>query len=331
MAFNRNPWKKTTVRRGRYAATYTIRSRLVLEVASELVGVETWPYGQARLTLREQGAKDWKVCLFGSDAAAAINEVALGRVHLAMINPAAPLALALRGKGPFKKSIPLRAITVIPAPDQLAFAVAERTGITSLADIRERRFPLRVSLRGQRDHSVHLIVKQVLSAAGFSLADIVAWGGEVHYDEGLPRSPNRMGAVRKGKIDAIFDEAVGAWANMALDLGMRFLPLEEPLVRSLEKLGFRRSLIPRSRYPKLEDDALCLDFSGWPVFTHANVPNEIITHICAALEARKDRIPWQGEGPLPLDRMCRDTPEGPLNIPLHPAARSFWRKCGYLG
>jgi TRAP-type uncharacterized transport system substrate-binding protein len=28
--------------------------------------------------------------------------------------------------------------------------------------------------------------------------------------------------------------------------------------------------------------------------------------------------------------MCRDTPAGPLNIPLHPAAERFWRKLGYL-
>ncbi len=49
-----------------------------------------------------------------------------------------------------------------------------------------------------------------------------------------------------------------------------------------------------------------------------------------ALEARKDRIPWQGEGPLPLERMCRDTPETPLDIPLHPAAERFWHDRGYL-
>jgi hypothetical protein len=50
-----------------------------------------------------------------------------------------------RGKVPFKNPIPLRAITVIPASDQLEFAVAERTGIKFLSEIRERRFPLRVS------------------------------------------------------------------------------------------------------------------------------------------------------------------------------------------
>jgi len=48
------------------------------------------------------------------------------------------------------------------------------------------------------------------------------------------------------------------------------------------------------------------------------------------LEARKDRILWQGQGPLPLEHMCRDTPEGPLDLPLHPAAERFWRAQGYL-
>ncbi len=41
----------------------------------------------------------------------------------------------------------------------------------------------------------------------------------------------------------------------------------------------------------------------------------------------EDRIPWEG---LPLERMCRHTLEGPLDIPLHPAAESFWRERGYL-
>ena len=53
--------------------------------------------------------------------------------------------------------------------------------------------------------------------------------------------------------------------------------------------------------------------------------------VWAALEARKDRLPpGTGEGPLPLDVMCKDTAEGPLGIPLHPAAERFWREQGYL-
>jgi hypothetical protein len=251
-------------------------------------------------------------------------------VQLAISNPAGYLALAVRGTGPFKTPIPLRAITVIPSPDQLAFAVTEKTGLKSFAEIRERRYPLRVSMRGQRDHALHPIVKEVLAAARFSLDDIVSWGGQVRYDDGLPMKDNRLGAMQRGEVDMIIDEAVRGWVNSAAEAGMRVLPLDEPILIKLEALGLRRALIPKSRYPKLPDDVPTLDFSGFAVYTHANVPDAVITSICAALEARKDRIGWQEPGPLPLDWMCRDTSDGPLVIAMHPAAEAFWRERGYL-
>jgi hypothetical protein len=308
----------------------TIRSRLVLEVASELVDQRSWPYRQARISLREQGADEWSVTLFGSDGPAAIDQVARGEVQAAIINPAGVLPLALRGAGPFTTPIPLRAITVIPSPDQLAFVVTEKTGLRSLAEIRERRCPLLVSMRGQMDHSLHLVVNEVFSAAGFSLADITSWGGQVRYDPGLPNNPNRLGAAQRGEIDMIIDEAVRSWVNDAAGSGMRVLPLDETILGNLEGIGFRRAVIPKERYPNLPADVPSLDFSGFAVYTHAIVPDDIVTSICAALEARKNVIAWQEPGPLPLERMCRDSPDGPLNIPLHPAAHRFWRERGYL-
>jgi len=308
----------------------TIRSRLVLEVASELVDQPGWAYRQARVNLRQQGGEDWPVNLFGSDGPAAINEVARGEVQVAIINPAGYLALAVRGTGPFRSPIPLCAITVIPSPDQLAFAVTERTGLKSLHEIRERHFPLRVSMRGQRDHALHPIVREVLAAAGFSLDDIVSWGGQVRYDEGLPIKDNRLGAMERGEVDMIIDEAVRGWVTSAVEAGMRVLPLDESLLTKLEALGLRRAIIPKERYPKLQLNVPTLDFSGFAVYTHADVPDGVVTSVCAALEARKDRIGWQEPGPLPLDWMCRDTPDGPLVIPLHPAAERFWRERGYL-
>ena len=52
---------------------------------------------------------------------------------------------------------------------------------------------------------------------------------------------------------------------------------------------------------------------------------------CEALDARRDTIPSdEGTPPLPVHLMCKDTREGPLDIPLHPAAEAFWRERGYL-
>ncbi|MGH7871571.1 MAG: TAXI family TRAP transporter solute-binding subunit [Candidatus Binatia bacterium] len=308
----------------------TIRSRLVLEVAAELVDHPDWTERQARVSLRPQGADHWPINLIASDGPAAIDLVATGEMQLAISNPAMYLALAVRGAGPFRSPIPLRAITVIPSPDQLAFAVTAKTGLKSLHDIRARRFPLRVSMRGQKDHALHPIVDQVFAAAGFSLGDIVSWGGQVRYDDGLPMKSNRFGAMQRGEVDMIVDEAVRGWINAAAEAGMHALALDETMLNKLEKLGLRRAVIPKARYPKMVQDVPTLDFSGFAVYTHAAVPDAVVTAICAALEARKDRIGWQEPGPLPLERMCRDTADGPLMIPLHPAAERFWRGRRYL-
>src|SRR4249920_89083 len=238
---------------------HTTRSRLMLEVASELVNRRDWPYLQAQVSLRVQGGNDWPVTLFASDSPAAIWEVASGKVQFAIINPSMILKMAALGSSPFTEPLPLRAIAVLPSSDQMLFAVTARTRLKSFADIRERRFPLRVSLRGQPDHSLHVITNHVLSAAGFSLDDIVSWGGEVRYDAGMPYGPNRIGAVQRGEIHAVFDEGASTWGNMALELGMTFLPLDVEPMKHLERLGLRSGLIERTNFPKLIRDVPSID------------------------------------------------------------------------
>jgi len=309
---------------------HTTRSRLMLEVASELVNRRDWPYLQTRISLREQGSNEWPVTLFASDSPAAIPEVASGKTQFAIINPSMILKLAALGSAPFNAPLPLRAIAVLPSLDQMVFAVSTDTGLKSFADIRARRFPLKVSLRGQPDHSLHIITNHVLAAAGFTLEDIISWGGEVRYDRGMAYGANRIGAVQRGEIHAIFDEGASTWGNMALELGMNFLSLDETLLTRLESIGLRRGLIEQKNFSKLHADVATLDFSGWPIYTHGDTPDLLVRDFCRALDASKDRIPWAEDAPLPLAQMVRDTPEGHLEVPLHPAAEKFWRERGYL-
>lgn len=308
-----------------------IRSIMLLEMASEMVSDRAWQVWrptQARLLMHKQGStKPWEYCLFASATTAGIDEVARGEVQLAMLNPAAPLALAVGGTGPFVEPLPLRVITTIPSWDQFGFAVAERTGITSLSDIRDRRYPLKISMRDQPDHADYMLVNEAFRALGFSLDDVVSWGGQVIQH---PRIAVDAGALQAGEFDAFFEEEVRLWLGQALDAGMRLLPLEGVVRKELESLGWRSSALTRSEYPRLADDVPTPDFSGWPVFTHADAPDELVRWFCTALEARKDRIPWEGGWTLPLERMCKDGPDTPLTAPLHPAAEAFWRERGYL-
>ena len=309
---------------------HTTRSRLMLEVASQLVNCKDFPYLQARVQLREQGAAEWPLTLFASDSPATIAEVGSGNVQFAIVNPSMILKIAALGSAPFKEPIPLKVIAVLPSLDQMVFAVKRATGLKSFSDIRERKFPLRVSLRAQPDHSLHLIIDHVMAAAGFTLADIVAWGGEVRNDAGMAYGPNRIGAMLRGEIDAIFDEGASAWGNMALELGMNFLSLDEKILQPLEASGLRRGMIAKTNFPKLDVDVLTLDFSGWPIYTHRDTADGLVTDFCRALDESKERIPWAEDAPLPIAEMVRDTPEGHLEVPLHPAAERFWRERGYL-
>jgi hypothetical protein len=124
-------------------------------------------------------------------------------------------------------------------------------------------------------------------------------------------------------VDAIFDEAVKRWTNQALDAGMRFLALEEEHTTRLEEIGFRRATLSKAIYPKLPADVSTVDFSGWPIFTHARVSDDIVRSFCVALDNRKDRIPWQGEGPFPWNGCAKTARRDRWMFRFIPRQRSF--------
>jgi TRAP-type uncharacterized transport system substrate-binding protein len=307
-----------------------MRSRLMLEAATELVGANEWRNRQVMILLRVQGDSQWRTRFYASDGPDSIDMVMSGEADIAICNPGGVLGMAARGRGPFKEALPLRSLLVLPQFDQLGFAVTAKTGLKTLADLKRARYPLKVSLRGQPDHSVHLVCNHVLSAHGMTLDDIVSWGGEVRYTEGLPYGRDRLGAVERGEIDAVWDEALPLWAPRAIEMGIRFLPVDEPQLQALEADGLRRAAITEEEYRGLGATVETIDFSGWPVFCREDASEELIYAFCAALEARKVRIPWLGEEPLPLDRLCKDGKDGALYLPLHPGAERCWRECGYL-
>jgi TRAP-type uncharacterized transport system substrate-binding protein len=225
-------------------------------------------------------------------------------------------------------------IAVLPHDDRLGFAVADRLGFAGLADIAAARYPLRVSVRGSVDACTPIMVDVVLRAYGFSLDDIRGWGGEISYDQPMPNHPSRIGRLERGEIDAIFDEGIVMWANLLAAAGAGFLPLDSEHLTALEAQGFRRALIEKSRYPSLPADVPAVDYSGWPIYCRADTPAPLVEKFCQALVRRRDHIPWDIGGvsqpPLPLERMVRESPVTPLDVPLHPQAAAVWQQHGFL-
>src|SRR5437667_9303052 len=119
-----------TASQGRVAIAATVAAsfytRFRLPHPSELV--LTMGYGQ----------------LAGTDVPTVIDQ---RHFNFGFANPAGVVRMAYLGRGCYQKKMALRAIGVFPSWDRLVFAVRNDTGIRSMEEIREEKYPLRVSTR----------------------------------------------------------------------------------------------------------------------------------------------------------------------------------------
>ena len=263
-----------------------------------------------------------------------IKAVAEGKFSLAWVNPSVLLTMAYRGKGPFRRRLPLRTIAVFPSYDVMGFAIHESTGITSLSQIKKERFPLKLSTRlvtqsALRENSTMFTVAAVMRAAGFSFAELRKWGGKVHLAS-RPSDPARRASIENGTVNAIFDEGIKSWARTALENGFRFLPVEGAVLKSMVAMGYRPTIMPKSRFHGMAEDITTIDFSGWPMIVRADMPDEAVYPICEAIEKRKDVIPTDNYKPLSMAQLCANDEEAPYDVPLHKGAERFYRERGYL-
>ena len=307
------------------------RTKFLWEIGLHIAGDPNTPYYGNRDMCIVVGSgsgetfRPWLRMATGSPILA--HAVCRGELEMAMVNPSGFLTQAYRGTGLFKEPLPVRVIANYPSWDRFVYTLHPRTGLTSLAQIKEKRYPLRLSIREDKTHSTRALVDQTLAAYGFTLADLESWGGSLQLNGG-PGDQRRMDALDARTIDAIFDEGLVLWFEEALAAGMEPVTLEEFALKKLESLGWRRVVIPAGRYPHLKSDHMCLDYSGWPLYTRASLPDEDAYKVCDALQARKDEIFWESSY-TGTGQLGQETEATPLDVPLHPGAAEWYREHGF--
>ena len=310
-----------------------VRGKILWEIGLHIAGNPETPYGGNRDMVITVGSgssahfRPWLKLATGSAILA--EEVAKGGgVDLAFVNPSALLTQAYRGVGLFKSPLPVRIVASYPSWDRMVFAVHPRTGIRSLADIKAKRYPLRLSVREDPTHSTLVLIEQALALYGMALKDIESWGGRLMLCGGPSDQRRRLEPLARGELDAVFDEGIKVWLDAALQAGLVPIELEASEFDALGKLGWRRVRLPKSRFPRLTKEIDTLDFSGWPIYANASLPDAVAYDICGALAAREAELPFeQGSGGNAL-MMVRDTEFTPMDVPLHPGAERWYREHG---
>jgi hypothetical protein len=274
-----------------------VRAKTLWEIGLHLAGNPATPYGGNRdmvITIGSGSGTAFRPWLrLATGSAILAEQVAKGDgVELAFVNPSALLTQAYRGVGLFSAPLPVRIIAVYPSWDRFVFMIHPRAGIRSLADIKAKRYPLRVSVREDPTHSTLVLIEQAFALHGFALKDIESWGGRLVLCGG-PSDVRRLEPLGRGEIDAVFDEGIKVWLDEALAAGLSPIELEPTEFDAMERLGWRKVSLPKARFPRLARDVDTLDFSGWPIYANASLAEQVAYEICDALAAREAEIPWE--------------------------------------
>lgn len=308
-----------------------VRSKMLWEIGLHIAGNPTIKYGGNRdmcITVGSGGDDKFTPALrLATGSAIMAHDVVKGALEMAFVNPSAMLTQAYRGVGLFDKPLPVRIVANYPSWDRFVIAFKKSLGFRSLADVKKARYPLQVSLREDPTHSTLVLVEQLFRFYGMTIADIESWGGQIHRC-GPPGDKRRLDALRAGTLDAVFDEGIRTWLHVAFENGYVPIELEAEAFAQMGALGWRRVLITPKHYPTLERDHPCIDFSGWPIYSSASLPEQTAYNVCAAIAAREEEVPWEKENYSGVTQVVTETASTPMDVPLHPGSERWLREHG---
>ena len=308
------------------------RAKILWELGLHIAGNPETKYGgnrDVRVTVGAGSGEDFKPWLnLATGSAIMAYSVAKGDVDVAFVNPSALLTQAYRGTGIFTRPLPLRIVGNYPSVDRFVVIMRKKLGFKSLHDVRKAKYPLQISLREDPTHSTLVLVAQLLAHYGMSLADIESWGGKIH-PAGPPNDKRRLEGIRNGTLDAVFDEGISIWLKEALANDMELIKFEPDTFDHLGKIGWRKVNLRTGRFHDLPDHD-CIDFSGWPLYCRADLPEKTAYDVCAAFGARHEWMPWETGTHEGIAHVGRETEATPMDVPLHPGAERWYREQGII-
>lgn len=310
------------------------RGKILWELGLHIAGNPDTPYGGNRdmcITVGSGSGESFKPWLkLSTGSAVMAHAVAKGEISAAFVNPSAMLTQAYRGVGLFHAPLNLRILGNYPSNDRFVIGIREKLGFKSLHDVKRAKYPLKISLREDPTHSTLVLIHQLLAHHGMSLDAIKSWGGGVHPIGG-PGDKRRLDSIRDGSLDIIFDEGISTWIDAALAHGFTPLDLDEEAHAHLGKLGWRRGPLSYGRFAHLPGGHDCIDFSGWPLYASADMPDQTAYEIAAAFGARHDEMPWESGTHQGIAQVGKETDATPMDVPMHPGAERWYREQGHLG
>lgn len=237
------------------------------------------------------------------------------------------LSMAYEGKGMYAGQAPLpnlRLIAKLEDPTYLLVAVRKDLGVTDLAQIRERKLPVRILADFQPSTT------PVLDYYGLSREAVASWGGSFG---------NALEAADRQQENAPFDVVVSSlaspannpessfWTRLSQLYDLRFLDLPEPLLaRMAKEVPMERAVARWGLLRGVDRPIPTVARSGETVFARADLSDADAYAIAKAIDRSRLELRWLVR-PYSYDTgtVWKNGP-----VPLHPGAARYYREMGYM-
>jgi TRAP transporter TAXI family solute receptor len=216
------------------------------------------------------------------------------------------------------------------APQYIHFLALGKTGLTSIRDIVDQRYPFTVGVGpgGSRTQ-----LEDILEYYGTSLADAEKWGAKQEFV--VVTSPDGVEALQSGRIDTgISWSGLPCPPYMGVTFDLTILPIDDPgLVETLKAIGYYEATIPAGTYPFLTEDVPTVA-SRSHLAVRPEISEDIVYYVVKAVFNQKDLLIA-----AQADFIDQLTPEAVAasvaisqvtGIEFHPGALKYYRELGWI-
>jgi len=230
---------------------------------------------------------------------------------------------AYRGTGVYAKEKPrtnLRLIANLQDPSYVLAAVKKDTGITDLAQVKQKRWPVRVLIAGIESG----IANSILEYYGLSRAAIEAAGGHVGNSA---QDKEQFDVVIGGGGCMTTAPEWAIWSEVSIKKDLLFLDLpQDLLVKLSQETGEEIGMMPLGLYRGVNHPIRTLVRSGTVIYTRADIPDDFAYAVAKAIDEQQDQLQWSH---LQFSYNVHNVWKA-NEVPLHPGAARYYKGMGYM-
>jgi len=249
------------------------------------------------------------------------NEPGLGAIDFGAV-AVQFLRNAYRGTGMYAKDKPrknLRLIANIQDPSYVLVAVKAGTGITDLAQSRQKRWPVSILTAG-----IGSDWSRILSYYGLSKQAVEAAGGHVGN---TPADRESFDIVVGGGGGMTTAPEWGVWTEISQRFDLQFLQLPDELLAELARVGEQeRGVIPAGLYRGIDRPIPTVVRTGTVIYCRDDAPDDFAYAVAKAMDEQQQLLQWRH---LNFSYNIHTVWNG-YEVPLHPGAARYYQERGYM-